>query len=61
MKKILKNAWFGVHSDYPGYVLLVGPSGGAGGAPQIRKLIHGGAVGATEPGNVLGMLVVMSL
>ena len=39
--------------------LIVGLTGGAGGARKIRKLIHGGVVGSTEPRNMLGMLVVM--
>ena len=35
-------------------------SRGVGGAREIRKMMLGGAVGAPEARNMLGMLVVMS-
>ena len=57
--KILENPWFGLILDTRVDVRQL--SRGVGGAREIRKMMLGGAVGAPEARNMLGMLVVMSL
>ena len=60
ISKILENPRFGLISATQGGC-SVSCSGGVVEARKTRKMMRGGAVGAPESRNMLGMLVVMSL